>query len=178
MVPVRLASLCLVVGVAVIRESTATDSQAVDVRIVSDSRYPYAGRPEVMIDNEWITICANDWDMQDAAVVCKQLGLGLPDQASRSSNYDYFSAPCVAQLYCHGNEDHLEKCQGFAVETNYRGYNRTITCLPPIGYGIRLTDGTAETNGIVEMEVEPGNWVRISNYTDEGPDSLCRQLGI
>ncbi|XP_072179284.1 neurotrypsin-like [Diadema setosum] len=150
----------------------------VDVRIVSEDRYPYAGRPEVLIDGEWTTICADDWDMQDAAVVCKQLGLGLPDQAFRTYNYDYFSSPCVAQLYCHGNEDNLGKCQGFAVETNYRGYNRTITCLPPIGYGIRLADGTAETNGIVEMEVEPGNWVRISNYTDEGPVSLCRQLGF
>ncbi|XP_072181333.1 lysyl oxidase homolog 4-like [Diadema setosum] len=178
MVPVRLASLCLVVGVAVIRESTATDSQAVDVRIVSDSRYPYAGRPEVLIDGEWTRICADDWDMQDAAVVCKQLGLGLPDRAAFAGRrYDYI-INCVTQLHCYGNEDNLGKCQGFAVEPDNHGYNKTITCLPPIGYGIRLTDGADETNGIVEMEVEPGNWVRISNYTDEGPDSLCRQLGF
>lgn len=44
-----------------------------DVRL-QDGQHHYQGRVEIMIDNEWGTVCDKSFDINDASVVCRQVG--------------------------------------------------------------------------------------------------------
>ena len=81
-----------------------------EVRLVGGSD-PHAGRVEVYHNGTWGTVCDDDWDLQDATAVCRQLGYGTA-----------VGAPCCAafgrgsgriwydDVHCRGHEASLAQC--------------------------------------------------------------------
>ena len=45
-----------------------------EVQLYSSNNYDNIGAVEVCIDGEWASVCRDDFDLNDAATVCTQLG--------------------------------------------------------------------------------------------------------
>ena len=66
---------------------------------------------EVYYNGEWGTVCDDDWDLNDAQVVCRQLGFGLATGARNNAFYGKGSGQIwLNDLNCVGTELTIENC--------------------------------------------------------------------
>ena len=69
------------------------------------------GRVEVFHLGQWGTVCDEHWDLDDAMVVCRQLGNLQAVEAPRSAFFGAGSGPSwYYSLYCTGTERNLTEC--------------------------------------------------------------------
>ena len=81
-----------------------------DVRLVGGSG-PYEGRVEVYHNGVWGTVCDDGWDLQDATVVCRQLGYDTAVGARRQAAFGRGSGQIwYANVNCNGREANLTQC--------------------------------------------------------------------
>ena len=79
---------------------------------------------EVYYNGEWGTVCDNGWDLNDAQVVCRQLGFGAVIAARDNAFYGEGIGPVwLNNLNCTGTELTIEDCSssGFGIlDCNHR----------------------------------------------------------
>ena len=72
---------------------------------------PSEGRVEVRNGNKWGSVCDDGWDLNDATVVCRQLGYDL---ATDAKTHGYFGkghdAIYLDEVNCKGTETVLAEC--------------------------------------------------------------------
>ena len=89
-----------------------TTNQPISIRLVGGNNIS-EGRVEVNRNGTWGTVCDDSWDLNDAHVVCRQLGY---DRATAALSNAYFGAGSnsmpiyMDDVACFGNEASLSQC--------------------------------------------------------------------
>ncbi|MXQ99641.1 hypothetical protein E5288_WYG019744 [Bos mutus] len=91
-------------------ESAPYCSDSRQLRLVDGGGH-CAGRVEILDQASWGTISDDGWDLDDARVVCRQLGCGQALNATRSAHFGAESGPIwLDDLKCTGKESHVWRC--------------------------------------------------------------------
>lgn len=94
------------------------------------------GRVEVKHKGQWGTVCDDLWDLNDAHVVCRSLGLPKAKQALRYAYFGRGTGPIwLDNLRCSGNEKSLFLCRHSGVGSHNCGHGEdaSVVCGEPSG---------------------------------------------
>uniref|UniRef100_A0A8C3H8L9 Soluble scavenger receptor cysteine-rich domain-containing protein SSC5D n=1 Tax=Chrysemys picta bellii TaxID=8478 RepID=A0A8C3H8L9_CHRPI len=113
-------------------------SELTQLRLVN-SLNRCAGRVEVLHNNQWGTVCHDNWDLTEARVVCRQLGCGTALLAPRGARFGRGSDHIwLDDLNCAGTEAALSECNALPWGENdcNHGEDAGVVCsgnlhLPP-----------------------------------------------
>lgn len=89
------------------------------------------GRVEVFYKGIWGTVCDDLWDLNDAEVVCRQLGFRNASSAPQRAKYGQGSDPIwLDNVGCNGNEASLFDCPhaGWGIEDCSHGEDASVVC--------------------------------------------------
>ena len=89
------------------------------------------GRVEVFYNGTWGTVCDDDWDVNDATVVCRQLGFGRAIVAFKWAAFGPGNGKIwMDDVTCTGNERSLTECphNGWGIEDCDHGEDAGVLC--------------------------------------------------
>ncbi|XP_058413410.1 antigen WC1.1-like [Diceros bicornis minor] len=159
-------------------ESAANCSESRQLRLV-DGGGPCAGRVEILHQGSWGTICDDSWDLNDAHVVCRQLGCGEALNATVSAHFGAGSDPIwLDDLNCTGKETHVWKCpsRGWGQHDCRHKEDAGVICSEFLA--LRMVSEDQECAGWLEVFYN-GTWGSVCRSPMEAMtlSMICRQLG-
>ncbi|XP_057557904.1 antigen WC1.1-like [Hippopotamus amphibius kiboko] len=165
-------------GSAASEESAANCSDSRQLRLVDGGSH-CAGRVEILHQGSWGTICDDSWDLDDAHVVCRQLGCGEALNATGSAHFGEGSGPIwLDDLKCTGNESHVWRCpsRGWGRHDCRHKEDAGVICSEFLA--LRMVSEDQECAGWLEVFYN-GTWGSVcrSPMEDITVSIICRQLG-
>ncbi|XP_071486157.1 CD5 antigen-like [Diadema antillarum] len=146
----------------------------------------HEGRVEVYHNSQWATVCDDSWDLQDAHVVCRQLGF---PEALTATTHAFFgrgdsSQAIITPISCLGSESELLECSYSEDLISFCGHYEDAGVLCSDGIDVegdlRLAGGSTPRQGRVEI-YHGGEWGTIcddSSWATKDASVACRQLGF
>ena len=102
------------------------------MRLVN-GQHDYEGRVEVYHGEVWGTVCDDGWDVNDATVVCRQLGFSYGAAQSLGSAFfgEGDSQVWLDDVACSGQENRLDECwhRRWGLENCGHGEDAGVSCL-------------------------------------------------
>nr|XP_024660854.1 scavenger receptor cysteine-rich type 1 protein M130-like [Maylandia zebra] len=134
-----------------------------------------SGGLQVKSNQRWSSVCEADFDLQDAEVVCRELGCG-PPSLLRGALYGEAEAPVWSREFqCGGHESALLDCRssGSARSSCSPGKAAGLTCSEPV----RLVGGASRCAGTLEVK-HLGEWrpVDDNGWTMKPAAVVCEHL--
>ncbi|XP_055976307.1 deleted in malignant brain tumors 1 protein-like [Sorex fumeus] len=145
------------------------------------------GRVEVFHADTWGTVCDDHWSIEDAHVVCRQLGCGPAVFALLGASFSSGTGIIVLDdVNCTGSESTLDQCphgEWFAHNCGHQE-DASVICADSAAAGqpelpeVRLADGGGKCEGRVEVH-HNGTWGTVCDDLWDLPAAqvVCRQLG-
>ncbi|XP_078133032.1 scavenger receptor cysteine-rich type 1 protein M130-like [Sander vitreus] len=180
----RIRSECVESG-SVLRECTASSSSSSilnlicsdSVRLVNGTSL-CSGRLEVKTNQSiqrWSSVCEDDFDQQDAEVVCRELGCG-PPSVLQGALYGEVEPPMrTKEFQCGGHESALLDCRSSGSDRNTCSPGKAVglTCSEPV----RLVGGNRRCAGTLEVKYQR-EWRPVDHYfwPRKEAAAACREL--
>ncbi|XP_069075384.1 soluble scavenger receptor cysteine-rich domain-containing protein SSC5D-like isoform X3 [Pleurodeles waltl] len=173
-------SVCLLQVLSIV--NVYSDSAAYIARVrLTGSKAPCAGVLQVMAIGRWERVCDSQWDLQDAAVVCQELGCGVPYSVPPASAFGaaMTDAVVITDVQCRGDEGSLWQCphstriQRFC----YDGRFAAVNCTGDADE-IRLVNSGDECSGRIEVR-HGKRWGTVcdTDWDKKDAEVVCRHLG-
>ncbi|XP_048361638.1 deleted in malignant brain tumors 1 protein-like [Sphaerodactylus townsendi] len=123
------------------------------------------GRVEFLNEGEWNSICDDGFGMNEANVICKQLGCGYPLATYGWAYFGKGSGSIMHYLHCNGSETSIWNCSHSAWNETNCGHHEDVGILCSGSINLETTTLSPELN-------EANSTSSPSTLADSGPTTV------
>ncbi|XP_048012018.1 antigen WC1.1-like [Megalobrama amblycephala] len=145
---------------------------------LTDGPHLCSGRLEVIHGKTWGSVCAADFDQQDAEVVCRELDCGIPVQVLGEAAFGKGDAPMWTQeIQCRGNESQIHLCPTSPSNKHNCTSDNNVGLICSGYKKGKLMNGSDSCSGRVELQFL-NDWGTVCDacWDMRAASVLCRQL--